>query len=161
MENLRGLQQHSRRDQHRHTCHARQTGTPRSIKHRARDNHRRPRGNEQGAAASLSGPLSGKIVDKDTLLVIRGCEAGNDQRMLDQLAILFAGEVGKITVLAPKFIQVYEQAKEFFDENFEFFLPDPGGRALSRHWIMPDGDQERPRQRQQRPEPHPHRKTCA
>lgn len=33
-------------------------------------------------------PLSDKLVDKDTLLVIRGCEAGNDQRMLDQLAIL-------------------------------------------------------------------------
>ncbi len=68
------------------------------------------------------------IVDKDTLLVIRGCEVGNDQNMLDQLAILFAGDVGKITVFAPKFIQVYEQAKEFFDESFEFFIPDPGGK---------------------------------
>jgi hypothetical protein len=74
-------------------------------------------------------PISNKIVDKDTLLVIRGCEAGNDQRMLDLLAILFAGDVGKITVLAPKFIQVYEQAKEFFDENFEFFFKDPGGKS--------------------------------
>ncbi len=72
--------------------------------------------------------LSSTIVDKDTLLVIRGCEAGNDQDLLDQLAILFAGEVGKITVLAPKFIQVYEQAKEFFDESFEFFIKDPGGK---------------------------------
>ncbi len=72
--------------------------------------------------------LSTKIVDKDTLLVIRGCEAGNDQNLLDQLAILFAGEVGKITVLAPKFIQVYEQAKEFFDESFEFFVKDPNGK---------------------------------
>ncbi len=72
--------------------------------------------------------LSTKIVDKDTLLVIRGCEAGNDQNLLDQLAILFAGDVGKITILAPKFIQVYEQAKEFFDESFEFFLKDPNGQ---------------------------------
>jgi hypothetical protein len=72
--------------------------------------------------------LPGSVIDKDTLLVLRGCEAGTDQNLLDQTAILFGGAVGAITVLAPKFIQVYEQAKEFFDESFEFFLKDPGGR---------------------------------
>jgi hypothetical protein len=88
-----------------------------------------------------------KVVDGNTLVVLRGCQAGKNQPLLDAVARLFAGSVGGVTVLAPFFIQNYEhgsrsplpnpkkgkkppaaptaaaQSREFFEENFDVVFP--------------------------------------
>lgn len=74
-------------------------------------------------------------LDASSTLVIRGCAIGNDQGLLDQVRILFGGQV---KVLAPKFLQEYDTftgtPREAFFEFFFFYSIQPattGGPAVA------------------------------
>lgn len=87
-----------------------------------------------------------KVVDRNTLVVLRGCQAGKNQPLLDAVGKLFTGDVGGVTVLSPRFIQNYEhgsrapapkpkkgrrpppnpaeadQSREFFEDVFDLIF---------------------------------------
>lgn len=94
--------------------------------------HRRARGGralsterleELDGDADLATPGEDTI-DQNTVLVMRGCSLGNNQRLLDAVRELFGG---RLKVLAPKYYQFYEfrgnRNRELFWEGFHYWQP--------------------------------------
>ena len=77
-------------------------------------------------------------LDQDSIIVIRGCEIGDDQVLLDELRKLFGG---RATVIAPRPIQRYAterrrpnepvRMRESFLEYFFFYVP--GSKSPDRN----------------------------
>ena len=84
-----------------------------------------------------------KNVDDKTRIIFRGCNVGKSKRFLNAARKLFGG---KANVCGPKFIQVYTWEStenithgwEYFEENFNFYVPWPKTRGWSKPRLPSD-----------------------
>ncbi len=78
---------------------------------------------------SLTAPPEERI-DSNTSIILRGCQLGRNQDMLDAVRELFGG---RCKVLAPRYIQTYqrhdETMRELFYESFMFYVPGSSAPA--------------------------------
>lgn len=78
--------------------------------------------------------LDSSIADDKTLVVLRGCEVGKDQKLLDGLRFFFGGQA---TMLAPKFAQTYGSEKrtgrvfEALSRVFDRQIPGASGEDVN------------------------------